>query len=292
MASSFSNAALAYVWDMNSLLLCKRFRLGHLIVVCFVACILYITVISNQQLVSVWSISERFIQREIQQQVSIPRVVDRGTCCVSLNSSKDICDRLNCTFPSCPAPQTLNQLEHDDDERENAFFLETSGSGNLNIRQACAVESLAFHNPKLNVNVLFMDDGVKKINRSKVIETIEKLKEKYNNIHVIVFNVAEYVAGTWLEKWYHCTDWRKGQYHVAHLSDGLRLLTLKKYGGYYFDLDIIFVRPVTYYRNFIVAESGGGLCNNAIHADHGHPVVQLAVKDFAINYRCSIHINN
>jgi lactosylceramide 4-alpha-galactosyltransferase len=40
----------------------------------------------------------------------------------------------------------------------NAFFIETSGSGGLNIHQACAAESLAFHNPNLTVNVLFMVD--------------------------------------------------------------------------------------------------------------------------------------
>jgi lactosylceramide 4-alpha-galactosyltransferase len=51
----------------------------------------------------------------------------------------------------------------------NAFFIETSGSGGLNIRQACAVvESLAFHNPNLTVNVLFMvdDDGHQKQKQS------------------------------------------------------------------------------------------------------------------------------
>ncbi|EFX82257.1 hypothetical protein DAPPUDRAFT_25188, partial [Daphnia pulex] len=174
----------------------------------------------------------------------------------------------------------------------NAFFLETSGNGKfLNIRQACAVESLAFHNPNLTVNVLFMMDNTaihsNGIN-SKVLpaETnIEKLREKYTNIEFITLNLDDYVAGTLLEKWYHCNDWRRGPYHVAHLSDGLRLLTLHKYGGYYFDLDIIFVRRVTYYHNFVSAEASNGLCNNAIHVDYGHPVIQLAVRDFPLHYR-------
>jgi lactosylceramide 4-alpha-galactosyltransferase len=177
--------------------------------------------------------------------------------------------------------------------RHNAFFLETSGNGKfLNIRQACAVESLAFHNPNLTVNVLFMMDNTSThsngINRSKVLpaeSNLEKLKEKYTNIEFITLNLDDYVAGTLLEKWYHCNDWRKGPYHVAHLSDGLRLLTLHKYGGYYFDLDIIFVRRVTYYHNFVSAEASNGLCNNAIHVDYGHPVIQLAVRDFPLHYR-------
>jgi lactosylceramide 4-alpha-galactosyltransferase len=185
----------------------------------------------------------------------------------------------------CPPPHTLHELKSDG---SNAFFIETSGSGGLNIRQACAVESLAIHNPNLTVNVLFvMDDGHhQKQNKSKVmIKTLENLREKYENVQFIVADLGEYLAGTLLEKWFHCTDWRTGPYHVAHLSDGLRLLTLHQFGGYYFDLDVILVRPVTFYRNFAAAESGSEFGNSVIHADYGHPIMQLAVNDFTSNYK-------
>jgi lactosylceramide 4-alpha-galactosyltransferase len=209
--------------------------------------------------------------------------INRQTCCLFPDRAEDICGRPNCSYPSCPPPQTLHELKSDG---PNAFFIETSGSGGLNIRQACAVESLAFHNTNLTVNVLFMmNDGHQKQNKSKVVKYVEKLKEKYENVQFIVADLDEYLAGTLLEKWYHCTDWQKGPYHVVHLSDGLRLLTLHKYGGYYFDLDVILVRPVNFYRNFVSAESGREFGNSVIHADYGHPIMQLAVNDFPSNYK-------
>ncbi|KZR95931.1 Lactosylceramide 4-alpha-galactosyltransferase, partial [Daphnia magna] len=61
--------------------------------------------------------------------------------------------------------------------------------------------------------------------------------------------------------------------------------TLSKYGGYYFDLDIIHVRPVTYYRNFIATEDGNSASNSVIHSDYGYPLMQMAVNDFPANYR-------
>jgi lactosylceramide 4-alpha-galactosyltransferase len=69
------------------------------------------------------------------------------------------------------------------------------------------------------------------------------------------------------------------------LSNALRLLTVYKYGGYYFDLDIISVRPVTYYRNFIAAVDREIVNNNAIHADQKHPFIEMAIKDFVTNFR-------
>ena len=214
--------------------------------------------------------------------------IDRSRCCVRpspMVSIKDVCGRVNCT-EDCPDPVRLPI----DTGRENAFFLETSGSGKLTIRQACSVESLAYHNPNLNVNVLFMmehDEQIEKINnRSKGIETIEKLHEKYKNIQMMLVSLDEFIAGTALEKWYHCTDWRKGPYHVSHLSDGLRFLTLNKFGGYYFDLDVLIVKSVMMYRNFIARESNYNLASNSIHADLGNPVIEMAVKNFVSNYRC------
>jgi lactosylceramide 4-alpha-galactosyltransferase len=61
-------------------------------------------------------------------------------------------------------------------------------------------------------------------------KTLEKLKSKYENVEFIVADLAEYMAGTSMEKWFHCTDLRTGPYHVSHLSDGLRFhQTLNKY---------------------------------------------------------------
>lgn len=210
----------------------------------------------------------------------------RGTCCLSVDRPKDICGRPNCTSPCLQKGRFTATLENDSvkfcsEKKEGAFFLETSLSGSLNFRQACSVESLSLHNPNLTVNVLFVDAPI-----SNSATTLLKLREKYSNIRLVSISLDEYVAGTPLEHWYHCTAWRKGPFHVSHLSDGLRFLTLHKYGGYYFDLDVIVVQPVTYYRNFVGAASDGKyVASGVIHADCGNEIINLAVKEFASNYR-------
>uniref|UniRef100_A0A0N8E6N1 Lactosylceramide n=1 Tax=Daphnia magna TaxID=35525 RepID=A0A0N8E6N1_9CRUS len=221
---------------------------------------------------------------------SVQAMVNRGTCCLSSDHLQDICGRTNCTLP-CPKPKPSVFDDHPTesivDHNQNAFFIETSGSGLLTIRQACAVESLALHNPNLTVNVLFVDVP---INTSVVV--LQQLKEKYSNIQLVSIDLDDYLAGTVLEHWYHCTDWKKGSYHVNNLSNGLRLLTLHKYGGYYFDLDIIFVRPVTFYRNFVAAEDATRLNNDVIHVDVKNPFSEMAIQDFVANFRPEIWGHN
>ncbi|KAI9559845.1 hypothetical protein GHT06_013852 [Daphnia sinensis] len=170
---------------------------------------------------------------------------------------------------------------------DRAFLWETAGNDTLDIRQACAVESLALHNPNVTAYVLFSQE---RVNSSSI--TLRTLTEKYKNIRIVGINMDDYMAGTALEHWYKFTDWRNGPYHVSHFSDALRFTTLSKYGGYYFDLDIIHVRPVTYYRNFIATEDGTSASAGAIHADYGHPVMQMAVNDFPANYRADVWAHN
>lgn len=232
-----------------------------------------------------------YIQKEMEREI-LPRF-DRGTCCVSVDRPEDICGRPNCTSSCLEKDRVTAALENDQvkfcsDEKGKAFFLETSGTGSLNFRQACSVESLALHNPNLTVNVLFLDAPI-----MSSATALSKLKEKYSNIRLVSIRLDEYVAGTPLEHWYHCTKWRKGPYHVSHLSDGLRFMTLQKYGGYYFDLDVIVVQPVTYYRNFVGAAADGEyVASGVIHADRGNEVINLAVKEFVSNYRSHIWAHN
>lgn len=164
--------------------------------------------------------------------------------------------------------------------QENGFFIESIHS-TLTVRQACAVESLAFLNPNLKIYVLFL---IGQVDSSSII--MQTLLKNYPNIRFIKVDFNEFVAGTPMERWNYCSDWKSGPHHVAHLSDGLRYLTLYKFGGYYFDLDVIQSRPVTDYRNFIATEDNEVISIGAMHADKNHPIFQMAVEEFVSNYRC------
>ena len=213
---------------------------------------------------------------------NVKAAIDGGICCPSPIYTADNCGRSNCIQQcSYPKPSILELADDNTKyQKHKGFFLETRGDQVLNIRQACSVESLALHNPNLIVYVLFTGG---KINSSATV--VQTLREKYDNVRMIEVNLDEYLSGMPLEHWYHCTDWRNGSYHVSHLSDGLRFLTLAKFGVYYFDLDVVLVRPLTDYRNFVSMESGYSMSSAALHSDYGHPFMQMAAEEFPRNYK-------
>ena len=122
--------------------------------------------------------------------------------------------------------------------------------------------------------------------------TMKTLTAHYPNLHINQINLNDFVAGTPLDYWYHCSGWDNGKHHVAHLADGLRLLTLYKYGGYYLDLDIIHLRPITPLKNFICAQDEKTVANGAIHAEYGQPVIKLALHAFVSNYRYQLFLRS
>ena len=161
------------------------------------------------------------------------------TCCREQDHQRDICGVNKCLGP-CPARQQQFNITDGDntntsDDEDRAFFLETTGFGELDDRQACAVESLARLNPNLAVYLVSFEASNSTIDSSR----IGLLTTAYGNVrHVRIADLDAFVVGTPLDHWFFCSDWRLSPHAVAHLSDGLRLLMLSLYGGYYFDLEL------------------------------------------------------
>ncbi len=203
---------------------------------------------------------------------------EMSRCCV-VDSKEDVCGRWHClqcndTQEDLPILTSVN----------NAFFHETSGAGELNTRQACAVESLAILNHELDIYLLTSSHSV------NLTATTMKSLRNYSNIHIININLGQYFFGTPLEHWYFCTTWNYGEYAVSHLSDALRFLTIYKYGGYYFDLDVIQLRSSQSLRNFVVADVGlEAMAVGAFHVEYDHPITRLAVEEFSNTYRSVIY---
>lgn len=189
-----------------------------------------------------------------------------------------MCGRPDCIWP-CPFPPA-KQYNNLSIEKEKSFLHETSGAQSLNFRQACVVESLAYRNPNLTVHVLMTGEHV-----DLATVTMTTLRRHYPNLQFTMIDVGDYVVGTPLERWYHCTDWNRGLFAIPHLSDALRFLSLYKFGGYYFDLDVIHLRSVMPYRNFVVAEDTAKLGSSVIHVDYKHPVIQMAMEQFHSDYK-------
>ena len=85
-----------------------------------------------------------------------------------------------------------------DPAEDKAFFLETSGSAQLNVRQACAVESLARHNPDLSVHLLMTGHSPLDGNQT---DYVKMLGRSYRNVRVAHFELGAFLAGSPLEHW-------------------------------------------------------------------------------------------
>lgn len=207
--------------------------------------------------------------------------INRTTCCLP-EQSVDICNRFGCNA-KCPPPITLDIPEIKNSisslHEEKAFFIEKYDNV-LDIRQACSVESLAYHNPNLTIYVLFINQEINI--RAKTIQTLVK---SYNNIQFIKLDLEDFLAGTPLERWYHCTDRKNGPFDVSQLSNVLQFIPSYKYGGYYFGFDVIQTRPVIYYRNFVAAQDENTLGNCAFHVNREHPVIKMVVDEFLLKHR-------
>lgn len=171
--------------------------------------------------------------------------------------------------------------------KEKAYFIETSGKLSLSWRQACALESFARYNKHVEVALLLVDPdnyrtGTPKTDRSFLIKL---LTCNYGNINVIYQTAEELVKETVLQEWYHQSNWKSSPYKTAHLSDGIRLLVLFTLGGYYFDLDIIHIRPIENLRNFFTLQDRYQVCNAALHSEKEHPIIEQSLRDFVQNYK-------
>lgn len=214
----------------------------------------------------------------------------------------------------CPSVKKIDlpDLEDELPSDTKVFFIESSGRDHLLHRQACSVES-ALGAPKIPLTVVVFTAQqldlshnatcqlfsrypesrliFRHVNREKIfkdtpIQTIFERGELDTGPHQIVQNRSDTTSqftltfGTLLKDSYR-----------PHFSDALRLLLIRKYGGWYSDLDVVFMKDTSHLRNVITGDhnqiSGDGAVigktvNNAVfHFDQGHPFIELCVEKFA-----------
>ncbi|KAF4533307.1 hypothetical protein B566_EDAN004428 [Ephemera danica] len=150
-------------------------------------------------------------------------------------------------------PEATAFLSRRDPQRDAFFFVETSCLGNVNARQACAVESAARLHPEADVYLLLLSPAAA-LNLS-ANPSVQVLLEHYINVHVLYVHLEDYFRDSLLEKWYQIGTLRASQYQQSHTSDAFRFFTLWKYGGTYLDLDIVLIKSLKGLRNFAGAES-------------------------------------
>ncbi|CAF4209720.1 unnamed protein product [Rotaria socialis] len=153
------------------------------------------------------------------------------------------------------------------------FFVQTSKNEDIISRHACSIEAAARLHPNGLIFVLM---------RSKYIH----LKKgsylhlrSYNNIHFTHFDEQEIYRGTSLIKLNKTKRTQFIHYFaISHMSDFIRTTLLYKYGGIYFDLDIIPLKNFQIFSNAVGLETDNGVNVAVLAFERQHLVLDLQME--------------
>ena len=152
-------------------------------------------------------------------------------------------------------------------------------------RQSCAVESAARHNPNRSVQLFISTSEIGDVPLNYSTDPWLSALERYGNVAVILYDEAQYFAGTPLERAYHEGLWRKGPDHHVHMSDHLRIISSFRAGGLYMDVDFVTLKPLDerIFWNFFSVEDEMALnfCTCIFHLEHGHRIINDLMEQLA-----------
>jgi hypothetical protein len=150
------------------------------------------------------------------------------------------------------------------------FFVQTSENEDILSRHGCSIESAARLHPTGLVFVLM---------RSKYIHLTKGSYihlNSYKNINFVHFNERDIYFGTSLIQ---LNKTKRKQYihyfSISHMSDFVRTALLYKYGGIYFDLDVIPLRSFNSYANTVALETNDGVNVAVLVFEKQHLVLDL-----------------
>lgn len=158
------------------------------------------------------------------------------------------------------------------------FFHETSCRGDLNPRQACAIESAARAHPRRLVYVMFSAPVSHVVYQRSIFGELRR----FPNVRFARVHIKDYAKNTPLEAMVASEPSDKSKWRVEHTSDVLRYLTLYKWGGVYLDTDMLVVKSLTTLGHNWVAREDNELVNAAaiaISMDHlGRKLAKAIIK--------------
>ena len=182
------------------------------------------------------------------------------------------------------------------DEDEKIFFIESSDRPHLNARQSCSVESALRTNPQWRVLVVLTSPT---LDLSKDNATCHLYNANNPNLHFRRVDKSRIFSGTPIESVYKSGKLDSSPTPVVHFSDAIRLVLIYKFGGFYADLDIVFLRrfPADLKNVFAsdqVTQSdaqragkdywGHEVCNAIFHLDKNHPMLKRSLAAFEKNF--------
>jgi len=150
------------------------------------------------------------------------------------------------------------------------FFVQTSENDDILSRHACSIESAARLHPDGLIFVLMRSKCILSTTGSYIH------LHSYKNIHFVHFNERDIYSGTSLVQ---LNQTKRKQYihyfSISHMSDFIRTALLYKYGGIYFDLDVIPLRKFHKFANTVGLETYNGVNVAVLVFEKQHLVLDL-----------------
>ncbi len=130
------------------------------------------------------------------------------------------------------------------------FFVETGDRTFFKGRECCSIESAAI-NSQLSQIVIVMTSKTLDLHLSNCTRNIY---ERYPNVKFYTSTFAKVFKGTFVEgqeKRYVPTY----KFAKTKISNLLRFALIYKYGGFYLDLDVVTLKPLSDLKNFLPMET-------------------------------------
>ncbi|XP_059090953.1 uncharacterized protein LOC131886592 [Tigriopus californicus] len=200
----------------------------------------------------------------------------------------------------CPSTRIIDlpDLEDELPLETKVFFIESSGRDHLLHRQACAVESALRAS---NIPLAVMVFTAQQLDLSHNATCHLFLGHPESRLIFRHISREKFFQDTPLQAIFEEGGLDSGPFQVVQNSDALRLLLIQKYGGWYSDLDVVFMKDTSHLRNVITGDHNqldgegdviGQTVNNAVfHFDKGHPFINLCVEKFAHTFDPSVRLS-
>ena len=158
-------------------------------------------------------------------------------------------------FILCPNEQSIKltpyfSVAQEKPEGSNKmFFFETSGRPTLSPRQACAVESAARFTNLTEIMVLLKSPSLLIGGEDNEAMCGLYRGQFQSRISFHSLDIDKEFEDTPLDDFMKRGQFEKSKYPSTHMSDMIRVVFLYKYGGWYADVDYIFMRSLNENRN-------------------------------------------
>ncbi|KAE8604868.1 hypothetical protein XENTR_v10014866 [Xenopus tropicalis] len=169
-------------------------------------------------------------------------------------------------------------------EGNGIIFLETTDRMEPPSLVLCAIESAARVYP--DRPVVFFMKGLTDINSE---DDEKRAKERFpslssfENVYIFPLRMEKLFNNTPLLMWYLKADPKRERYWIHNLSDGCRMAMMWRYGGFYFDADVISMRPIPE-KNFLTAENQHTSGSSVFGLSPHNSFAWTSLNDFVQNY--------